>query len=100
MLPREAMSRWGNTTWAVFTPQQSTTTTNGWVSWQKPNGCQWVYFLMIASGGGGNGTGAAGAGGPGGYGSGGGGGGNSSGAGGTAGNGGNGGDGLIIIGGF
>src|SRR5574343_504617 len=43
----------------VFYPVQSTTTTNGWMTWQKWPGISMVYMLMIASGGGG-GKGAGG----------------------------------------
>jgi hypothetical protein len=52
----------GISDWTVFVPPQDTTTTRGWVPWQKPPGCAWIYaHVQAAGGGGGNGfTGAAG----------------------------------------
>src|SRR5574343_1466651 len=60
MLPESYLPRKGITNWRIFNPQQSTTTTNGWVTWSRPNGISWIYAMIIASGGGG-GKGAGGA---------------------------------------
>jgi hypothetical protein len=56
-LPTDAV-----TGFQLFTPQQDTTTTRGYQTWNKPQGCTFVYFYVQCPGGGGGGgfTGAAG----------------------------------------
>lgn len=53
MLPREAMARQQDASWAVFYASTGVTTTNNWQSWTKPLGVQWVFGWMLAAGGGG-----------------------------------------------
>lgn len=60
MFPNSSLPQYGTANIQVFNAIENSTTTNSWVTWNKPQGCSWVYMLMIAAGGGG-GKGAGGA---------------------------------------
>ena len=49
----QGMPRYSQCDTQVFYASPSVTTTNSWQTWNKPNGCGFVFFLMLASGGGG-----------------------------------------------
>lgn len=52
MWPGDALPQRGITNWSVFTGNKGAVA-NGWNSWIKPPGCNWVYIFAVGAGGGG-----------------------------------------------